>query len=144
MTNAEARRAKKREEYAKHRDRYLAYMRDYQRRKPEVNRVASRRYRAANPEKRRDTILRNQYQMSLEEFRTRIERQQGRCVSCGGVPRRWYVDHDHKCCPTRPTCGRCTRGLVCNGCNTYDRMSEPWVDTIGRPRGRKVIAVDDH
>lgn len=28
-----------------------------------------------------------------------------------------HVDHDHACCPTRPTCGECIRGLLCGMCN---------------------------
>lgn len=27
------------------------------------------------------------------------------------------VDHDHKCCPGRKSCGRCIRGLLCDSCN---------------------------
>lgn len=140
--NREEHLERRRAEYRQNRTRYLAYMKEYQKRKPEVNREACRRYRAANPEKRRDTILRNRYRMSLEEFQSRQAQQNGRCVCCGAVPRRWYVDHDHKCCPTTPTCGKCTRGLVCNGCNTYDRMSDPWPDKRGSMRGRKTVEVN--
>lgn len=28
------------------------------------------------------------------------------------------VDHDHSCCNTRPACGGCVRGILCNACNT--------------------------
>ncbi|MEU7814069.1 endonuclease VII domain-containing protein [Pseudonocardia sp. NPDC049154] len=31
--------------------------------------------------------------------------------------KRLAVDHDHRCCPTTPTCGKCTRGLCCTTCN---------------------------
>lgn len=142
MTDAETRRAQKSRHYQKHREKILARVKAYQELHPEVNREACRRYRAAHPERRRDTILRNLYRMGLDEFNRRITQQNGQCISCGNPPRRWYVDHDHNCCPTTPTCGRCTRGLVCNGCNTYDRMSEPWVDKMGRQRGRKTVEVN--
>jgi hypothetical protein len=29
----------------------------------------------------------------------------------------WHIDHDHACCPTTPTCGKCTRGFLCRPCN---------------------------
>jgi hypothetical protein len=28
-----------------------------------------------------------------------------------------HIDHDHACCTAPPTCGSCTRGLLCAGCN---------------------------
>lgn len=41
------------------------------------------------------------------------------CAACkkpfnGGVP---FVDHDHKCCPGRNSCGRCVRGFIHSHCN---------------------------
>lgn len=139
MLTAEAierKRAAKRRDYLKHREARLRSVAEYQRAHPESNREASRRYRARNKEKRRDTILRYRYKLSAVEFDAMVERQGGRCMACGVIPKRFYVDHNHSCCANTPTCGTCTRGLVCNGCNTYDRLSEPWLDKVGRSRGR--------
>lgn len=41
----------------------------------------------------------------------------GRCAICNRETD-LVVDHDHKCCPTQRTCGKCVRGLLCAGCNT--------------------------
>lgn len=123
-------------EYMNRRAKALAAARAYTVAHPEANREASRRYRARHPERRRDTILRYRYKLSAAEFDAMKERQAGNCLCCGQLVKRLYVDHDHGCCDKTPTCGKCTRGLVCNGCNTNDRLSEPWVDKRGCRRGR--------
>lgn len=54
-----------------------------------------------------------------------VDVQGGVCPICGcgldaapdGRERRSATDHDHGCCPEPPTCGRCTRGILCARCN---------------------------
>ena len=136
MVTIEQRRERRRAEYQRHREHYIRRAAEYQRANPDRVAAASRRYRARNPGKRRDTILRYRYKLSLAEYERMREQQEGRCKSCGTLAARLYVDHDHGCCPRMPTCGQCTRGLVCNGCNTMDRLSDPWTDKRGCLRGR--------
>lgn len=121
--------------YQRHREEVLQKVAEYSRAHPEVNREASRRYRARNGEKRRDTILRYRYKLSAADFDAMVLGQDGKCRSCGEKTSRFYVDHDHRCCSGTPTCGKCTRGLLCSGCNVGDRLSLPWKDKIGRLLG---------
>lgn len=58
------------------------------------------------------------------DFDAQLAAQDGVCAICGtdspGGRGRWRIDHDHRCCEnkTGKTCGRCTRGLLCDLCNT--------------------------
>ncbi len=65
------------------------------------------------------------YNLSDGEYDLLLEAQGGYCFLCGKCTgnrgagkRKLSVDHDHSCCPAPPTCGKCTRGLICSPCNT--------------------------
>lgn len=61
------------------------------------------------------------YKMTPEMYWALYEAQGGRCATCQratGKTRRLSVDHDHKCCSGRTSCGLCVRGLLCRPCNT--------------------------
>lgn len=77
-----------------------------------------------NPDKYRDQWLRKQYGISLEKYLEMEALQNGVCYLCGGVsPSRGgkqlmlSVDHDHRCCPGKKSCGNCVRKLLCANCN---------------------------
>lgn len=38
------------------------------------------------------------------------------CDICGDATE-LHVDHDHKCCPGKYSCGQCVCGFLCNNCN---------------------------
>jgi len=64
--------------------------------------------------------LKAKYGMSIEQYDALLDKQRGLCACCKQAEingRRLSVDHDHKCCPSRMTCGRCIRGLLCQRCN---------------------------
>jgi hypothetical protein len=44
------------------------------------------------------------------------------------------IDHDHSCCDTRTTCGRCARGVLCQRCNHIVGAVEQTVEQIGLDR----------
>lgn len=82
-----------------------------------------KRERYRNPESRRRTLSTNtrwRYGLTVEQVDELVEAQGG-CAICGiakpETERGWHVDHDHACCTSYPTCGNCTRGILCHDCN---------------------------
>lgn len=64
--------------------------------------------------------------MTEKEYNQKLIEQDYKCAICRkeetaaykGTVRRLSVDHDHLCCyKKKDTCGKCTRGLLCNRCN---------------------------
>lgn len=51
--------------------------------------------------------------MSPEEHQRILNSQNNHCALCEETEG-LEIDHDHGCCPKRPTCGKCTRGLLCD------------------------------
>lgn len=68
-----------------------------------------------NPDRRRATVLKSRYGVSLEEYNTMFESQGGECKICKRhqteFSKRLRVDHCHKT-------GR-VRGLLCSRCNLH-------------------------
>jgi hypothetical protein len=70
---------------------------------------------------RKDQALQTNYGITLEQYEKLLASQGGVCAICGAAEadgRSLHVDHDHKCCAERRSCGRCVRGLLCSPCNT--------------------------
>ena len=63
------------------------------------------------------------YGITEAQYNELLERQGGGCAICGrtqeenGRARYLSVDHDHRCCPGKKSCGKCVRGLLCLRCN---------------------------
>lgn len=73
-------------------------------------------------EKIRDNYLKRTYGgLTLETYKAMLAAQKNGCWICGTPAKSisLAVDHSHKCCKRRPTCGKCTRGLLCWRCNKY-------------------------
>ncbi len=93
----------------------------FQRNKRKIS-ARNRKWMRANQGKNRIYHLKSKYGLSADRF-TKILQEQGGCCS---ICRRTLhgrqapcVDHDHRCCPGRKSCGRCIRGLLCKTCNSH-------------------------
>lgn len=70
-----------------------------------------RTYKLSEERKRRYNLVDGQYEQMLAD-------QLGLCGICRKPSDKTLcVDHDHECCSGRGSCGRCVRGLLCDGCN---------------------------
>lgn len=92
----------------------------------EKERIATRRWQSANPDKVAVTRLRSQvklYGLSLETYTQMEQQQSGCCFICHKVPnRRLDIDHNH-------TTG-VVRKLLCHGCNTLIGSAGESVDLL--------------
>lgn len=59
--------------------------------------------------------IKNAYGLTWEQYG---QMKAAGCSICGTTDATtWEVDHDHRCCNGRTTCGKCIRGLLCHDCN---------------------------
>jgi len=75
-----------------------------------------------NKENQKGRLLLQRRNMTIDEYNERLESQNFKCAICGvdqgDISDALAVDHDHSCCDGEKSCGKCTRGLLCNKCNT--------------------------
>jgi hypothetical protein len=90
---------------------------------PEKANIRNRRYKANHPEKTIDDRRKWQYNITPDQYKQMLEEQQNRCkvctveLSCAQRLTMPCIDHDHRCCPAKKSCGKCVRGIICYGCN---------------------------
>jgi hypothetical protein len=78
-----------------------------------------------NPSKRkkiaRISLWKLRYGLTEEAYNKILNLQGGLCAICKKPPvegKMFIVDHDHSCCPTINSCGKCVRGLIHQRCNS--------------------------
>jgi hypothetical protein len=78
-------------------------------------RARQNRWNKENPERKKShgrtarLVLKGLSQVSYDAL---LESQGGTCALCSET-RDLCVDHDHRCCPGKRSCGRCVRGILC-------------------------------
>lgn len=74
------------------------------------------------------------YGLTADAWKAMLDSQGGVCATCKKSPEednvKFQVDHDHACCPTRNTCGKCIRGIICNKCNKALGLIKDNPDTL--------------
>ena len=97
--------------------------------------IRTKKWRTENKNRVQDIGRAYNYKMSPEQFKALTAKQEDKCALCGVSFTRSikpYIDHAHECCPTQKTCGKCTRGIVCNACNTMLGRLEAIPDGLER------------
>lgn len=96
--------------YFKNPARHLSLCRSWDKRNPEKRSIINRK-----------SHVKLYYGITLETYENILISQSGVCALCGKEPSKsevsLSVDHDHKCCASVKTCGKCHRGLLCSVCN---------------------------
>jgi hypothetical protein len=57
------------------------------------------------------------HHITKQEYDTLLSKYDGKCWICFDSEA-INIDHDHSCCSGSYSCGKCVRGILCNGCNT--------------------------
>jgi hypothetical protein len=105
--------------YSENREAVIQRTTEYAKNNREAKRIAVRKHYysekgyQANKEKYQARRIKNMYGLSVEEYNELIKNG---CEVCGSFEK-LCVDHDHSCCPTEKTCGKCIRGILCRQCN---------------------------
>lgn len=85
---------------------------------------ARERRRLEDPEGYAKSVFDNRlwslFRLRREDYDAILDAQGHVCAVCKQPNRHkkgFHVDHDHSCCPGQKSCGKCVRGVLCNGCN---------------------------
>lgn len=89
---------------------------------PKCISIDHKEYRQNNPD---IDLRRRRHGITVKEYEAMLWEQMGVCRICenpesktrNGKIIRLSVDHDHRCCPGRYSCGKCVRALLCHSCN---------------------------
>jgi hypothetical protein len=81
-------------------------------------------YCEENKDSRAAASRKHYYGITKEEFDSKMTAQNSECAICHKPFVRPSLDHDHACCPGKKSCGKCIRGILCQGCNTIIGLAQ--------------------
>lgn len=79
-----------------------------------------------NSEKVLASRVKMKYNLTLEQYKALLA---AGCEVCGELEG-LHIDHDHMCCPSQTTCGKCVRGVLCNRHNVALGMVNDSVEEL--------------
>jgi hypothetical protein len=96
-----------RAEYERNKLRYAAKSKEYQQMHKESLAEYNRSYHRLK-----------KYGLTKDACDILLAMQDDKCACCGEpLNGKFTVDHNHACCDSIKTCGKCIRGLLCMNCN---------------------------
>jgi len=89
--------------------------------KEKVNARQREYYHRIGFKHRRKYSVKSRYKLTEEQYFALINEHDNRCGICkkyqSELTKVLSIDHDHSCCPSAFSCGKCVRGLLCSSCN---------------------------
>ena len=97
----------------------------YANRCKKCNSIKAINHSKAEPEMFKNRIskyrLKTTYKIDIKEYENMRFKQGYKCLIClkseKDIGKKLYIDHDHNCCNSTSSCGKCIRGLLCYSCN---------------------------
>jgi hypothetical protein len=82
--------------------------------------ICKSKYRTSSGS-RIDSHLWVNFKIREVDYNILLKKQNNRCAICyrdrSEFSKNFAVDHDHRCCSSKKSCGKCIRGLICFDCN---------------------------
>ena len=114
IKTAEEKKQYRRQQYLKHYEKEKLSNKKYREKNKELIREKQRKFNKENPIKRKNSMLKYQYGITLIDYNKMFEQQKGKCAICkrhqNNLTRTLSVDHNHKT--------NQVRALLCVTCNT--------------------------
>ena len=126
VNSPEYKRVANRRFYQLHKEEEKARSKKYLKDNPDYQ----KKWAEKNPDKRAAASRKHYYKITKDEFDAKMISQDSKCVICGKPLTRPSLDHGHNCCPGKKSCGKCIRGILCQGCNTILGLAQDSIEVL--------------